>query len=228
MRSWPRLIGVIPFTPPAAKWRNVCWPVTERRWKPSERLDLPRRSRAMHDRLRRPERGELPQPFAARWGDAALRCAAESAQPKITALFGKCLRGCGHPLRAPPELGIASDQRRELNTQADYDALFELTSGRACPGRRRRWRGFAHGSRKASAWRSHVSRSCRTNAIGIAWPRRWSEAAASWSRCICRKYREHGQGAHSHHREDLPDAVAQIRGDGITAGVRENGSWVRI
>jgi len=34
------------------------------------------------------------------------------------------MRRSRNPIRALPELGIASDQRKGLDTQADYDALF--------------------------------------------------------------------------------------------------------
>ncbi|MGB6222537.1 DUF488 family protein [Haloferula sp.] len=39
--------------------------------------------------------------------------------------LSKSCAGVGIRYEHLPELGIASDQRRELNTQADYDALFE-------------------------------------------------------------------------------------------------------
>lgn len=47
--------------------------------------------------------------------------------------LGKSCEGVGIRYEHLPELGIASDQRRELNTQADYDALFEVYERESLP-----------------------------------------------------------------------------------------------
>lgn len=45
----------------------------------------------------------------------------------------KACEGVGIRYEHLPELGIASDERRELNSQADYDALFEIYERRDLP-----------------------------------------------------------------------------------------------
>lgn len=52
-----------------------------------------------------------------------------------------------------PELGIVSDARRNLETQADYDALFAHYERYDLPKQGRRCRRFAVGFRKAGGWR---------------------------------------------------------------------------
>ncbi len=48
--------------------------------------------------------------------------------------LAKACEGVGLRYEHLPELGIASDRRRELNTQADYDALFADYEGKDLPG----------------------------------------------------------------------------------------------
>lgn len=47
--------------------------------------------------------------------------------------LGKACEGVGIRYEHLPDLGIASDERRALNTQADYDALFEMYERRDLP-----------------------------------------------------------------------------------------------
>lgn len=47
--------------------------------------------------------------------------------------LSKACEGVGIRYEHLPELGIDSDQRRELNTQADYDALFEVYERESLP-----------------------------------------------------------------------------------------------
>ena len=66
--------------------------------------------------------------------------------------LSKACEGVGLRYEHLPELGIASEERRDLKTQADYDALFVGTSASACRCRPKRSREFAAGSSKANEW----------------------------------------------------------------------------
>lgn len=71
-----------------------------------------------------------------------------------------------------PELGIASDQRRELNTQADYDALFEIYERESLPhqvealGKIAFW--IESGERVALTCYEHAPHQCHRHCVAEA------------------------------------------------------------
>jgi uncharacterized protein (DUF488 family) len=86
--------------------------------------------------------------------------------------LSKACEGVGILYEHLPELGIASEQRQELHTQADYDALFaeyereNLPQQRAALDKIQGW--VAAGERVALTCFEHLPRQCHRHCVAEA------------------------------------------------------------
>lgn len=79
-----------------------------------------------------------------------------------------------------PSLGIASEQRRSLDTQDDYDALFEVYERETLPHETRALATIAgwvrHGDRAALTCYEHLPGQCHRHCVGEALQSRYGES----------------------------------------------------
>jgi hypothetical protein len=131
--------------------------------------------------------------------------------------LARSCEGVGIRYEHLPELGIASEQRQGLDSQEDYDALFADYERTWLPKQTealRKIQGWVQsGERVALTCYEHLPQQCHRHCVAEA-------LEAQFGKDFNAKHLGggHEQAAHSHHGQDVPDALAEVRRDRVHGG----------
>ena len=162
-------IGNIPIIRPGAKsWKSSCRNAESRR--PAAEA---RPSKGKRGLLTIGYEGKSLEHYLnllLRVGDVAVRRSAQFLEPEVWFFqkhFGQGLRGRGIRYEHLPELGIDSDERRDLKAQGDYDALFAAYERKTLPLKKvalAKIRGWVEAGERVAL---NVTNCCRISATAL-------------------------------------------------------------